>query len=211
METKFTEQESLAVINEMIKQARNNFNKGSGTGMVFYGTLVSCMAIINVILALLFIKSGIDPNHSFWIWCLMIPSFYVGYLIEKKIERKAMVKTHLDSIISTTWQGYIYAVYLFLAVIFCIGFGKKMFDLFYLINPGILILIGLAEFVSAKTYRFKPYLYGAFIMWLGAVICTALMWGPYPVIFQLLIMALCMFLGFVIPGHKLNKLAEENV
>ena len=211
METKFTEQESLAVINEMIKQARNNFNKGSGTGMIFSGILVSVMAIINVISALVFIKSNINPNYSFWIWCLMIPGIYVGRLIEKKVEREAMVKTHLDSIFSSTWNGYIYAVYLFLAIVFCIGFGKKMYDLFYLLNPGILILLGLCEFVSAKTYRFKPYLYGAVAMWLGAAICTALMWGPYPVIFQLLIMALCMIFGFVIPGYKLNKLAKDNV
>ena len=86
-----------------------------------------------------------------------------------------------------------------------------MYDLFYLINPVILVLIGFAEFVSAKTYRFKPYLYGSCIMWLGALTCIALMWTPEPIIFQLLIMAICMFLGFVIPGYKLNKLAEENV
>jgi len=48
-------------------------------------------------------------------------------------------------------------------------------------------------------------------MWLGALTCIALMWTPEPIIFQLLIMAICMFLGFVIPGYKLNKLAEENV
>ena len=211
METKLTEQESLAVISEMIKQTRNNFQKGSGNSMIFYGFVVSVLAIINVILAFVFIKLNIAPNLTFWIWCLMIPAFYVGHLIDKKVERESIVKTHLDSIVSTTWKGYSFSVLLFLAVIFSIGLGKKLYDVFYLINPFILLLIGLAEFISAKTYRFKPYLYGAVIMWLGALACTALMWAPQPVIFQLLIMALCMFFGFVIPGYQLNKSAKENV
>jgi len=211
METKFTEQESLAVINEMIKQARNNFQKGSGNSMIFYGTLVSIMSIINVILAFILLKLSINPNYSFWIWCLMIPAFFVGYLIEKKVEREAMVKTHLDSITVTTWKGYLYSICVFLTVIFSIGLGKKMYDVFYLINPFIFILVGLAEFVNAKTYRFKPYLYGALIMWLGALACVAVMWTSEPVFFQFFIMAFCMFFGFVIPGYKLNKLAKENV
>ena len=212
METKLTEQESLTLIGEMIKQARNNFRKGSGNSMIYYGFTVSVMAFIQVILVFIFAKSGINPNQSNWIWCLMIPAIFVGRLIGKKVERESMVKTHIDSIFSSIWNGYLYSTVMFLLVIFCIGFGKKMYDLFFLIIPVTLILIGFAEFVSARTGRFKPYLYGTVIMWLGALVCIALMWSPSPVVFQMLILAICMFFGFVIPGYQLNKLAkEENV
>ena len=211
METKFTEQESLAIINEMINRARNNFQKGSGNSMIFYGLLVSVIAILNVILAFIFIKKGVDANLSFWIWSLMIPAVYVGYLIEKKVERESIVKTHIDSVISTIWSGYMLSICVFLAIIFCIGFGKRFFEVFYLINPVILVLIAFAEYVSAKTCRFKPYLYGAVIMWLGALLCIASMWSWEPVFVQFFILAICMFFGFVIPGLKLNKLANQNV
>ncbi|MDR2147906.1 MAG: hypothetical protein LBE91_15750 [Tannerella sp.] len=211
METKLTEQESLSIISEMIEQARNNFRKGSGNSMIFYGIVVSALAILNVIAALVLTKLNIHPNYSFWMWCLMIPVIYIGTLIQKKVERESMVKTHLDSIISSTWKGYIYSVYLFFVIIFCIGLGKKMYDVFYLINPVLLVFVGLAEFVSAKTYRFKPYFYGAITMWAGALACVALMWTPMPVILQFFVLAFCMFFGFVIPGLKLNKLAKENV
>ena len=210
METKFTEQESLTLISEMIKQARSNFRKGGGNSMVFYGALVSILAILNVILALIFHKMNINTDLSVWIWSIMIPGIFVGRLIDKKVEREAIVKTHLDSIFSSLWRGYLYAVFVFLLVIFCIGFGKKMYDVFCLINPIILIFIGLAEYVSAKAYRFKPYLFGAVIMWIGTLACIALMWTPEPVLFQFLILALCMFFGFVIPGYKLNKLAKNS-
>ena len=211
METKFTEQESLAIISKMIEQARNNLQKGSGNSMIFIGLLVAFTAILNVILAFIFSSKGISSNLSCWVWCLMIPGVYVNYLIQRKVERKSMVKTHIDSIVSSTWRGYALACFAFLAVIFGIGLGKNFYHVFFLINPGILILVGLAEFVTAKVCRFKPYLYGAIIMWLGALSCVGAMWFKEPVIIQFFILALCMVLGFVIPGYKLNKLAKENV
>jgi hypothetical protein len=211
METKFTEQESLAIISKMIEQARNNFQKGSGNTMIFNGLLVASVAILNVILALVFLKNGINPNYSFYLWCLMIPGAYINYLIKKKVEEKSMVKTHIDSIVKSIWQSYGYSGYLLLVVIFGIGFGKKFYEVFYLINPVVLICVGLAEFVTAKVCRFKPYLYGACIMWLGALACAAVMALTNPVIIQLFILAVCMIFGFVIPGYQLNKLAKKNV
>lgn len=122
-----------------------------------------------------------------------------------------MVKTHIDSIVKSTWQAYGYSCFLFLGVIFGIGFGKKFYELFYLINPVILICVGLAEFITAKACRFKPYMYGAFVMWFGALACAAVMVFQNAVILQLFILSVCMITGFVIPGYLLNKLAKKNV
>ena len=211
METKFTEQESLAIISEMIKQARNNFQKGSGNDMIFSGLLVSAAAILNIILAFTFARLGIETHYSFWIWCLMLPGTYIRYLIKKKAIRESMVKTHIDSIISSIWKGFRFSILVFLIVMFSIGFGKEFYDLFVLINPVILLLVGFAEFIMAKVCRFNPYLYGAFIMWLGALLCTVSLWFENPVITQFFILTLCMIFGFVIPGYQLNKKAGENV
>jgi hypothetical protein len=212
METKLTEQESLSLIGEMIKQARNNFQKGSGNGMIFAGWLVAIMAILNVILAFVFAKSGINGSQACWVWCIMIPGSYIIYLIGKKMDRESIVKTHINHISDSIWNGYLISVLVFLIVIFSIGFAKNFYHVFFLINPVILVLLGLAEFATAKAYRFKPYLYGAFIMWIGALACTAAVcfWNN-PVIIQFFILALCMILGFVIPGYQLNKKAKENV
>jgi len=214
METKLTEQESLAIISKMIEQARNNFQKGSGNSMIFVGLSVAFTAIFNVILALIFLKKGISPNFSFWIWCIMIPVIYINNLIKKKLNKEYMVKTHIDSIINATWKAYSYSCFVFLTVIFGIGFGNKFYGLFILINPVILILMGLAEFVIAKVCRFKPYRYGAVVMWIGALACmvVTIMFRNSIVIIQFFILALCMIRGFVVPGYQLNKLAkEENV
>ena len=195
----------------MIEQARNNLQKGSGNTMIFVGLLVAFCAILNAALILIFRKTGINSDHSMWIWCLAILGMGVYFLFEKKSVRKLMVKTHIDSIIGSTWRGFGYAYFVFLAVIFGIGIGKQFNQVFCLINPGILILIGLAEFVTSKACRFKPYLYGTIVMWAGALCCVVAVWFKESAVIQFFILAFCMIIGFAIPGYQLNKLAEKNV
>jgi len=211
METKLTEQESLSIISQMIEQARNNLRKGDGNGLIFAGVLVAFTAILNVIFAFVFFKKGINVNHSTWVWCLMIPGTYIIHLIQKKADRESTVKTHIDSIIGSIWRSYLYAVLAFLVVIFSIGFGQKFYQVFVLINPFILIMLGQAEYATAKACRFRPYLYGAISMWLGALACAGVMWFEEPVLIQFFILAVCMITGFVIPGYQLNKLANKDV
>ncbi|MDR3060788.1 MAG: hypothetical protein LBU57_01585 [Dysgonamonadaceae bacterium] len=210
METKFTEKESLALISEMIDQARKNLQKGSGNSMIFNGLLVSSVALANIALA--FILS--NPNQSFWVWCLMIPGSFVTKIIDGRVDRESMVKTHIDSIIRYTWLGFACSVCILLAIIFMLGLGKKFYELFFLINPCIIAMTGLAEFITAKACRFKPYFFGAYTMWLGALLCGLAFWFTkeqgYVVIIQFFILIICMIVGFVIPGYQLNKKAKES-
>ena len=210
METKLTEQESLQIISQMIEQTRNNLQKGSGNGFIIAGISVAFTAILNVMLAFIFNEKGISANLSFWVWCLMLPVSCIILLIRKKEERKSIVKTHIDSIIHSTWNGYLYAILAFLAVIFSIGQGQKFYGVFYLINPFVLILVGQAEYVTAKACRFKPFLFGAVSMWLGALACAGAMWFKESILIQFVILAVCMITGFVIPGYQLNKLAKKD-
>ena len=66
METKFTEQESLVIINEMINRTRNNIQKGSANSMIYNGYAVAFTAILNFILLLLLPEA--DRNWSFSVW-----------------------------------------------------------------------------------------------------------------------------------------------
>ncbi|MDR2683444.1 MAG: hypothetical protein LBB64_06215 [Dysgonamonadaceae bacterium] len=208
METKFTEQESLTLISEMIAQARQNLRKGSGNAMIFNGLLVSFLALANVALAF----TLPHPNQSFWVWCLTIPGVFVSKRIANRTMQQSLVKTHIDAIIGYVWLGFSCAIYTLLAVIFILGFGRKMWEVFHLINPCIMLITGLAEFITAKVCRYKPYFFGAYIMWTGALLCTLVYWVTNePIIAQFFILAVCMITGFVIPGYRLNKKAEENV
>ena len=209
METKFNEKESLALISEMIELARNNFQKGSGNSMIFWGWFVALTAIMNVVLALVLE----NPYYSFNIWWIMILGQIVdSFIIRKKDVESAIVKTHIDRIIAAIWRGFLISIIVLLIVIFGFAYGTQNPKIFILINPCIMIMIGLSEFITAKTCRFKPYFYGAIIMWIGAVSCFIIsLITSNIVIYQFLILAVCMIVGFVIPGYSLNKLSKKDV
>lgn len=209
METKFTEEQSLTLISEMIEQARNNFQKGAGTAFIFNGCAVAFTALFNV--ALIFLLP--NPYFSFWIWLLMIPFSITESLITKKRRKQAMVKTHIDTIISMTWRAFGNAVIILLILVFGYAIAMKDPRIYMLITPVILTMCGIAEFVTAKACRYKPILVGAYIMWVGALCCLAayILWHPWSGISHFIILAICMILGFVIPGYKLNQLGKEHV
>ncbi|MBP1617062.1 MAG: hypothetical protein H6Q14_889 [Bacteroidetes bacterium] len=206
METNFNEKESLRVINEMIAQAQNNFQKGVADPSIFSGYVVAFTAIANFLLLNLLE----NPILSFHVWWLMIPMVFVSRYIGRKNAIKAQVRTQLERLISTVWTAHLFACITILLVIWS---GNRIFNTSYLsvlITPTILIFTGMAQFISAKAIRFKAYYYGSFAYWLGALgcmaVCSVNMWH-----YQFLILAACSILGLAVPGHILNKKAKEHV
>ena len=213
METKkFTEQESLAVITQMIEQTRNNLQKGSGNGMIFAGVMTAVTVVIQAILIFVFNKKGINSDYSMLVYLLLILSICIINLIQKKKDKKPMVKTHIDSIVGSVWKGYIYSFVVLLTVLFGISYGQKLSGIGFIITPIVLTMVGTAGYITAKVCRFSPI--GALVMWLGALTCigtTILFEYPFNIISQLLIFAICMIFGMALQGYQLNKLAKKDV
>lgn len=209
MESKLTETQSLSLISEMIEQARNNFQKGAGTSFIFYGIMVSFTAILNIVL--LYMLPA--PRQAFWIWLLMFPASIAGQLIDRKVRKQALVITHIDKIISATWNGFLVSVILYLMLVFGYAITTKGYGLYLSITPMILVMCGAAEFITAKACRYKPVLTGALVMWAGALLCliTYISGLGMSGVTHFIILAVCMILGFVIPGYKMNKTAKEHV
>jgi hypothetical protein len=214
METKLTEQESLAVITEMINRARNNVQKGSGAFMIYWGAMVATAALLNIALVYILVGMSIAPYYSFNIWWLMLPAWIGSFILERKKDKTAMVKSHIDHIISAVWKAFGISNAIFLLMIFGLAYSLQEFHhFFYLINPVILLMTGIGEFVTAKVCRFRPFLHGAFALWTGALVSAlAIMWfkNSNGVLVQFLILAVCMVIGFIVPGYRLNKSAKES-
>jgi MFS family permease len=212
METKFTEQESLAVINEMINRVRHNVQKGSGMFMIYWGIMVAVAALLNIVLVFILTSLSIPANYSFHIWWIMLPAWIVSFILERKVNRKAIVKTHIDNIISSVWQAFGISILIFLAFIFWLGFSSKAYGYFLLINPVIMLITAIGEYITAKACRFRPFMYGAIATWIGSLICAmAIVCASKPVIVQLAVLAITMIAGFVIPGYQINKIAQKDV
>jgi hypothetical protein len=214
MDTKFTEQESLAVISEMIHRARNNVQKNAGIFMIFWGYMVAIMALLNVALVFILHNMSISTYYSFNVWWLVLPAWIVSFVMKRKIDRSAIVKNHIDKVISSIWRAFGIANAIFIFIIFSLSCSLHEYNhFFYLINPIIILITGMGEFITAKVCRFRPFMHGAIAMWAGSLACTLaiIVFGnSYAVLVQFVILSVCMIVGFVIPGYKLNKLAKEN-
>jgi hypothetical protein len=209
METKFTEQQSFAVINEMIDRARNNIQKNSANNMVYNGYAVALVAVANFIL--LHLLPDADKNMSFMVWWLMIPSACIDHFIKRRIDRSAIVKTQIDGAISQLWRGFSISIIILLFSLFsvCYFFQDWSFCLF--ITPFIMIIVAMAEFAMAKMCRFKPFFWGAVCFWTGAILCAFSVCVLKRGDIHFLVLAVCMIIGFVIPGYQLNKKSKEHV
>ncbi len=203
METKFTEKESLALISEMIEQTRNNFQKGAGNITIFWGYLVAFTALLNF--ALTFVLPG---SKSCFVWFLMIPGWIISYFMHKKIDCSAIVKTHIDQIINSIWIGFGISMVILQFVFWSVAYYFHSYMHFTMMTSVILIFTGVAQFITGIACRFKPYVYGAFIFWLGSVICFIIL--PH-ISYHFLILTVCMLFGYIMPGYKLNKKAKEHV
>ena len=210
METKLTEQESLAIINEMIDRARNNIQKRNANNLIYSGYAVAFAAILNFVLLNLLPEA--DKYWAHLVWLLMVPSFFISRYVQSRADRSAIVKTQIDGIISSLWSGFTISVAVLLFILFSLALVFNTWHYFAVITPTIMIMTAFAEFGMAKACRFKPFLWGAIGFWTGALLCV---FFTYFVLrnddIQFLILALCMISGFVIPGYQLNKKAKENV
>jgi len=206
MEKNFTEQDSLMLINEMITQARDNIQKGAADSMVFSGYCVAFTAVLNFVLLQI-----LNPSYlAFWVWLLMIPMSIGCFILNKRTDKKAIVKTHVDKIVSNIWFAFFISVICLLTVVFGFALSTGLWVLTILITPFIMIMMGAAQYVTSVTSRYKPFRTGAYVFWLGGVLCMV-----YPSFtnlqLQFIILAVCMIFGFVVPGHILNRKAKEHV
>lgn len=205
MEKNFTEQDSLKLINEMISQARNNFQERSTTSSLFCGYVVAATAFANFVL----IHTLENPNQSVWVWLAMIPMVIISTIIDKRRQKEAVVKTHIDKIVSYVWIGFTVSIGVFLLSIYGIAFAAKSNNMGLLITPVILTMMGAAQFATAIACRFKPYLYGAIISWIGSLACAASYLFLFRADLQFIILGVCAILGLCVPAHIANKKNEE--
>lgn len=203
MENIINERESLKIINEMISQARNNFQSRSANTTIIAGYTVAIVAVATYVLMQLLPQPAM-ANHLWWI---MLPMGILLQLAGRRQDRGAIVKTHIDIIIGKIWRAFFYSTIITMIVIFGSIFAIQNWSLAILITPFILIMTGLAQYITGSVCRFRPYTIGGYIFWIGALLSVASYFTGSGSI-QLIILAVVMILGFVIPGYKAKKKGE---
>jgi len=180
----FNEQESLQVIRSMIEIAKSDV-KADAFIFLLWGWLVFIAAVSQFII----IKMGWDINQSLP-WLLMPLGGIITPIYIAVKRKKEKVRTHITESLKYVWIA-------FTVTLLIILFFNRM-D-FTQVLPVIMCLYGIGLFLSGSVLKFKPLLVGGMFCWLCAV------GGFYfQSVYLLLILAVCVLGGYIIPGYMLK-------
>ncbi|MDR1402749.1 MAG: hypothetical protein LBJ60_03485 [Tannerellaceae bacterium] len=213
MEKEFNEQESLKLITDMITQARKRFQQQNGNGIIFWGYAVMTLALANFIL--LQALEGKSRMNAYLVWTFAIPLFAAHYFLEaRKAQSGGYAGNHLNDLIGHVWLAFLGTNIILVASTFILADVLSEYRgviLFWLITPAVMSITGLCLFLNGKICRFPPFVYGAVVFWAGALLSaiTPIVWKMQSL--QFLVLAFCMILGFIVPGHVLNRKARQDV
>ena len=194
MDTNFSHEQSLTLINEMIARAQNNVNKGKTYSFIILGYVLAVAAVVMYVL----LHTLSNPNQSFWIWLVVIPTLVALHFVERRINGEKLVKTHIEKIGGMVWIGYGIGTFVVLAVIFAMAFRLETSVIFQISTPVILTMVGTGQCVTACVFRNKTWYTIAALFWVGAIACAFLKADLHLIFF-----AVCMLFGYVVPGHIL--------
>ncbi|TNE55548.1 MAG: hypothetical protein EP344_13165 [Bacteroidetes bacterium] len=184
--------ESLRVIRETIDLAKSSLRE-NGFHYLLWGWLVVLACIADYYLGVVLQYPG---HYLAWMGMAAIGG-PAALVYEWRREKKHAVPANMVR----DWYGRVwlaFGVSLFLVLVLTIRAHVSPI-------PFVLVLVGFATFVSGSLLRFKPLLYGAAAMWIGAAACLALGYREH-----LLIQALATVAGYLIPGYLLNVKARSS-
>jgi hypothetical protein len=213
MEKEFNEQESLRLITNMITQAKERFQKKSGDGIILWGYSIAILALANFVL-LQVLEEGLKTS-AYWVWVCTIPLFIVNYFNEARKTQKTYVKNYINDMVGYVWLAFFISSLILVVSIFALAIIFREYHggiLFLIITPAIMGATGLCLFINGKLCRIRSLVYGAAIFWAGTLLSVAVLtvWKEQQGM-QFLVLGFCMILGFILPGHSLNRKNKQDV
>ena len=191
-EMPMTEKESILLITSMISKAQNRVRE-SGKLYLLWGWLIFFCSIIQ------FISLHFFNYNAYYCWFATWVLLIYQILFLRKKKRTRRVKTYTEDINSFIWVAFFVClmINLFVAI---------QFKRYELITPLLLTLYGMPTFLSGIILKFKPLIFGGIGCWLIALL------SPFiNVDYQLLLVAVSISVGWIIPGYLLKqKFKKEN-
>lgn len=186
METEKTmsSEESILLIRRMIHTAKEEL-EDSSFYYLLWGWLVFTACVIHFILIKIsFQMEGIG-------WMILMPlGVIISSIYGYRQGKKQRIYSYISDIIMYVLIAFIVSLFI---VLF---FWKKLGLATY---PMVMLIYGIWLFVSGGALKFRPLIIGGIINWTLAI--TALFFEFEQ---QLIILAIAVLLGYIIPGHMLR-------
>jgi hypothetical protein len=184
--------QSLDVVHEMIAMARSRIVE-TGFHFLLWGILVIVASLAQHFL----LRVGFgEKSNLVWIGMAVVGA-PIAIMYEKRRDKQGNGTTRFDRIYAQLWMGF--GIALFVSIFVSIA---------HTVNPipFILLLVGLATFVSGAILRFTPLVLGAVVFWITAGLSP---W--FNSMDFLLVYSASIFIGYVIPGLMLRNKNKANV
>lgn len=190
MEQNLTAEDSLKLIDDMMRQAKRSFHRIS-----FYFLLWGVLLIAGMLTEYIMIRMGHSINGISW-GVVGIMGGVISSVHGARQGKREGASTAMDRVMMWLWAAFVVTM-----LIMIIGYGVSGGG-----TPAgsIMVLTGLPTFVSGQLMRFKPLIFGGILFWvLGAV-----SYYVEPAMITWLYIAAMLF-GYVIPGYMLKR--QEDV
>jgi hypothetical protein len=184
-EPSLSENESLRIIHDMINATKSSFQE-DGFLYLFWGWLIVFCCLVHYVLLVV-----TSFPHPYVIWVAMPAAGFTHVVYLRRRNRRRSVRTYAGEFMAFLWMGFMISVSIVLAMI-----PKLTFEHAY---PVIILFYGTATFASGGALRYKPLIIGSILNWPLAIISFFM-----PFHYQLLLLALAVFCGYIIPGYLLK-------
>jgi hypothetical protein len=188
-----SQSESLKIIEDMIQQAKSQFNE-DGHLYLFWGWLIFTCSIGFFVLSHIF--------HAPWsslVWMLTWVAMVYNYFYLRRKHGRRKVTTYADRFLGIVWMSYLIALVVMVLIVGSIYVQLGMN--YYVFNgPVLLCMYGIPTFTTGKVLNFKPLFWGAIGCWTLAVIYPFV---PYD--YNILLLAVAMLIAWIIPGYILKN------
>lgn len=183
-EKNITEQESLAIIQQMINKSKKQLTDRS-TYFMMWGIAVFVCAIIQY-----FLLKNLQP-HTQMVWLSMPVLAVLQLFLSIRERKKEKVLSHNTAAIGSVWLalGISFFILAFLS-------SRISFDMF----PFLILFYGIGTFITGRIIQFKPLIFGGIACFILCILITYVE-GPE----KLLILALSVLVSYIIPGILLKK------
>ncbi|MEO9964970.1 MAG: hypothetical protein ABJF11_04230 [Reichenbachiella sp.] len=189
MKEELSHTESLKIINEMISEAKNSFDKNGSFYFLLWGWVIMIANLSHYIL-----DKYTSYEYPFVVWLITIPAIVATIWYSIKLKSKAQSQSHLTRLYGEVWIGVGISIILSLIFMSKINFNHTAI---------IMMSAGMGTYLSGRMLKFKPLVFGAIALWLSSLICFTL-----PMTEQHLVASIGILAGYLIPGYLLKSMEK---
>ncbi|MBS1565094.1 MAG: hypothetical protein JST39_11940 [Bacteroidetes bacterium] len=199
-EENFSQQDSLLLIESMIKKAKNRFGE-NGFLYLLWGWVILFCALGQYVL--LFI---VHSRYHYVVWMSTWLALIVQFIYIARKRRKKTVSTYTEEILRYVWITFVIMLFLFGFIIQGRAASDHQVPDYMISTTGLLALYGMPTFLSGIILRFRALILGGLGCWVLSVAA-----GFVPQQYQLLLVAAGVVMAWIVPGYMLRaRYKKEN-